>query len=49
MERLTRRRLLSGLPLACLAGLTAACARRVVQVERVVEKEVTTVITEIVR
>ena len=49
MKGLTRRRLLSALPLACLAGVVGACSRRVVQVERVVEKEVTTVITEIVR
>lgn len=49
MKGLTRRRLLSALPLACLAGVTGACARQVVHVERVVEKEVTTVITEIVR
>jgi ABC-type glycerol-3-phosphate transport system substrate-binding protein len=49
VQGLTRRRLLSALPLACLAGVTGACGRKVVQVERVVEKEVTTVITEIVR
>ena len=49
MRGLTRRRLLRALPIACLAGVTGACSRRVVQVERVVEKEVTTVITEIVR
>jgi len=49
VQGLTRRRLLSALPLAGLVGVVAACARRVVEVERVVEKEVTTVITEIVR
>ena len=49
MKGLTRRRLLRALPLALLAGVAGACSRRVVEVERVVEKEVTTVITEIVR
>lgn len=49
MKGWTRRRLLRAFSLAFLAGSGVACGRRVVEVERVVEKEVTTVITEIVR
>lgn len=49
MKGLTRRHILRALSLGCFAAVGSACARRVVEVERVVEKEVTTVITEIVR
>jgi len=49
MIGVTRRRLLRVAASACLGGAMAACRPRVVHVERVVEKQVTTVVTEIVR
>lgn len=53
MKRLTRRSFLRGTSALCLrltgAAALTGCAGRVVQVERVIEKEVTKIVTEVVR
>jgi len=48
-EKLCRRRFLKGAALAAVGVIAAACAPRIVEVEKVVEREVTKIVKEVVQ